>query len=67
MIAREVESLTVTCQGEPKKRGLVMVVRLFLVAAAVAAVAVGFLLPLPGRGEHRDARVQAAGREAGRS
>jgi hypothetical protein len=67
MIAREAESLTVACQGEPKKRGLQMVVRLFLAAAALAAVTVGFLLPLPGRGERHDTRVQAAGREAGRS
>ena len=67
MIAGEAESLTVTCQGEPKKRGLSMVIRLFLAAAALAAAAVGFLLPLPGRGERHDARAQAATGEAGRS
>jgi hypothetical protein len=44
-----------------------MVVRLFLAAAALAAVTVGFLLPLPGRGERDDTRTQAASREAGRS
>jgi hypothetical protein len=44
-----------------------MVVRLFLAAAALAAVTVGFLLPLPGRGERHDARAQAAAGEAGRS
>jgi hypothetical protein len=63
----EAESLTVICQGDPKKRGLVMVVRLFLAAAALAAVTVGFLLPLPGRGEGHDARAQAAANSSGQS
>jgi hypothetical protein len=67
MIAKAAESLTVICQGEPKKRGLVMVVRLFLAAAALAAVTVGFLLPLPGRSERHDARVQVAAGDADRS
>ena len=67
MIAKAAESLTVICQGEAKKRGLVMVVRLFLAAAALAAVTVGFLLPLPERGDRPDARAQAASNEAGQS
>jgi hypothetical protein len=44
-----------------------MVVRLFLAAAALAAVTVGFLLPLPGRGDRHDARALAAAGDAGRS
>jgi hypothetical protein len=37
----------------------VTVIRLFLASAVLAALAVGFLLPLPGRGVGHDVRPQA--------